>query len=93
MVIFESLVVRGDGHRVGQEWYDMRAECLHHLNCTLSRTCRGSMRAGAGRPICNLWAWLEAARGASLTSKMFRPLRAAAHAPGFHWPRHRRSHG
>ena len=39
----------------------MRAECPQHENCTLSRTCRGGMRAGAGRPIGHLWAWLEAA--------------------------------
>ena len=39
----------------------MRAECPQHPNCTLSRKCRGSMRAGAGRPIGHLWAWLEAA--------------------------------
>ena len=39
----------------------MRAECPQHKNCTLGRTCRSGMRAGAGRPICHLWAWLEAA--------------------------------
>ena len=39
----------------------MRAECPQHENCTLSRTCRGGMRAGAGRPIGHSWAWLEAA--------------------------------
>ena len=66
--IWHSSGPAGDGflrlsHSVGQEWHDMRAECPQHPNCTLSRTCRGGMRAGAGRPIGHLWAWLESAHG------------------------------
>ena len=72
--IWHSSGPAGDGflrlsQSVGQEWHDMRAECPQHENCTLSRTCRGGMRAGAGRPIGHLWAWLGAAHGPGCVDK------------------------
>jgi hypothetical protein len=48
-------------HDPASEWKDAKAFCGVHPNCTLTRTCKPGRRAGQGRPMFVLWAWLTAA--------------------------------
>ena len=38
---------------------DMRAICVKHEQCTMSRTCRAGRSAAQGRPAAFLWQWLK----------------------------------